>query len=59
MQQPKNALHSATLHCAAFLAAALKAVLPALFLATPTPAPDHPPLKSVEFLILFAFHAGF
>jgi len=27
--------------------------------ATPTPTLDHPPLKSVEFFILFAFHAGF
>jgi hypothetical protein len=31
----------------------LKAVLPALFLASPTPAPNHPPLKTVEFFILF------
>jgi hypothetical protein len=37
----------------------LRAVLPALFLATPTPAPDHPPLKPVDFLFYLRYHAGF
>ena len=43
MQQPKNALHSATLHCAAFLVLRSGLFYLRCFVATPTPTPTtHP-----------------
>ena len=59
MQQPKNALHSVTLHCAAFLVLRSGLFYLRWFGATPTPTPDHPPLKTVEFFILFALPRRF
>jgi len=43
-----------SLHCAAFLVLRSGLFYLRWFGATPTPTPDHPPLKTVEFLILFA-----
>ncbi|MDR1679220.1 MAG: hypothetical protein LBR81_05510 [Prevotellaceae bacterium] len=51
--------HSATLHFAAFLVLRSGLFYLRCFVATPTPTPDHPPLKTVTFFILFAFHAGY
>jgi hypothetical protein len=37
----------------------LKAVLPALFWLRPHTAPDHPPLKQLNFHLSLRYHAGF
>jgi hypothetical protein len=58
MQQPKNALPFRYAPFRCIFSAALRAVLPALFRCYSHANPRPPTPKTVEFFILFAFHAG-